>query len=111
MMRSLALLCLIVTSAIAAPPTLNEDSLAPACRSPKCPATIAKGDPPVNLPFPLDCLQYVVCDESGRRIVACPPDLVFNKNTGVCDTPEKAMCETCWGGGAHQRPLYIPNKH
>jgi len=74
--------CLIVAYVTAGPPIpppgSSEESLAPQCRTPKCP-TRANGDTPVVLPFPRDCLQYVICEESGPRIVACPGDLIFNK--------------------------------
>lgn len=81
MMKSVVLLCLIVASVIAGPPLLgaSEDSLSPQCQTPKCPATKVITDPYPTLPYPLDCLQYIVCEESGPRIVACPEDLVFNK--------------------------------
>ncbi|XP_011688755.1 PREDICTED: peritrophin-1-like [Wasmannia auropunctata] len=99
MMRSLALLCLIVASAVAGPPAgVSEESLSPQCQTPKCPATKIKDDSPVTLPYPLDCLQYIVCEESGPRTVACPGDLVFNKNTGMCDTRQNANCVPCWQG-------------
>ncbi|KAH0950853.1 hypothetical protein HN011_008351 [Eciton burchellii] len=100
MLKSLVVLCLIVAYVIAGPPIpppgASEESLAPQCRTPKCPATKANGDTPVILPYPLDCLQYIICEESGPRIVACPGDLVFNKNTGQCDTRQNANCVPCW---------------
>lgn len=79
-MRSVVLLCLVVATAFAGPPLgLSEDSLSPLCRTPECPATIVNPDSPITLPYPMDCLQYIVCEESGPRKVACPPDLVYNK--------------------------------
>ncbi|XP_028049076.1 peritrophin-1 [Monomorium pharaonis] len=100
-MRSVMLLCLIVASAVAGPPALagvSEEFLSPQCQTPKCPATKIKGDSPITLPYPLDCLQYIVCEESGPRTVACPDDMIFNKNTGMCDTRQNANCVPCWQG-------------
>lgn len=78
-MKYIALLCLIVASVIAGPPfPLSDDNLSPQCQIPKCPAKANDGAP-ITLPYPLDCLQYIICEESGPRTVACPADLVFNK--------------------------------
>lgn len=84
MTRSVTLLALIVVSVIAGPPFplpggVPEDSLTPQCRTPKCPAAKANSNTPITLPYPLDCLQYIICEESGPRIAVCPGDLVFNK--------------------------------
>lgn len=98
-MKSIVLLCLIVASIYAGPPfPLSDDTLSPQCQTPKCPATKANDGAPIVLPYPLDCLQYIVCEESGPRTVACPADLVFNKNTGICDTRQNANCVPCWQG-------------
>lgn len=83
MMKFVVLFCLIVTSVIAGPPFplpggISDDSLSPQCQTPKCPTTKSSGTP-LTLPYPLDCLQYIICEESGPRTVACPGDLVFNK--------------------------------
>lgn len=82
-MKSIILFCLIAASVASGPPIPlpggSEDSLAPQCRTPKCPTTFTNTETPITLPYPLDCLQYVICEESGPRTVACPPDLVFNK--------------------------------
>lgn len=83
-MKSIVLLCLIVASIYAGPPfPLSDDTLSPQCQTPKCPATKANDGAPIVLPYPLDCLQYIVCEESGPRTVACPADLVFNKVSEV----------------------------
>lgn len=88
-MRFVVLLCLIVASAIAGPPGgISEDSLSSQCQTPKCPATKVKGDSPITLPYPLDCLQYIICEDSGPRTVACPEDLVFNKVRSPPELPE-----------------------
>lgn len=83
MMKYVLVFCLVVAYVVAGPPLPvpggSEDSLTPQCRTPKCPATVNNGDTPVTLPYPLDCLQYIICEESGPRTVACPGDLVFNK--------------------------------
>ncbi|KAL6427718.1 hypothetical protein ACFW04_008874 [Cataglyphis niger] len=93
----IALLCLISASVIAGPPfPLSNDNLSPQCQIPKCPTVKANDDAPITLFYPLDCLQYIICEESGQRTVACPTDLVFNKNTGKCDTRQNANCIPCW---------------
>jgi len=81
-MKSVMLLCLIIASAVAGPPAgISEDSLSPQCQTPKCPTAKVNDDAPIALPYPLDCLQYIICEEFGPRTVACPEDLVFNKVT------------------------------
>ncbi|XP_071638326.1 uncharacterized protein [Temnothorax longispinosus] len=96
-MMFVVLLYLIVASAVAGPPgDISEDALSPQCKTPKCPTTRVTTDSLITLPYPLDCLQYIVCEESGPRTVACPEDLVFNKNTGICDTRQNANCLPCW---------------
>ncbi|KAF7382801.1 hypothetical protein HZH66_013203 [Vespula vulgaris] len=49
----------------------------------------------VNLPYPLDCFLYISCGET-ETIETCPDNLVFNKKTGLCDTPANAQCVPCW---------------
>jgi len=80
-MKSVMLLCLIIAFAVAGPPAGISDSLSPQCQTPKCPTTKVNDDAPIALPYPLDCLQYIICEELGPRTVACPEDLVFNKVT------------------------------
>lgn len=79
-MKYIALLCLIAATVVAGPPfPLSDDTLSLQCQTPKCPATRTKDGAPIILPYPLDCLQYIVCEKSGPRIIACPADLIFNK--------------------------------
>lgn len=87
------LLCLIVASVVAGPPAgVLEDSLSPQCQTPRCPTAKVKSDSPITLPYPLDCFQYIICEESGPRTVACPEDLIFNK----VRSPAKAYPKRIW---------------
>ncbi|KAG7211846.1 hypothetical protein KM043_011069 [Ampulex compressa] len=97
---SLQCLCLAVVIVIAAPPAPPEGGypegfLSDACKTPECPATASK-DKPVNLQYPLDCLQYVLCEGPEPRVVPCPPDLFFSKATSKCESREKANCVACY---------------
>ncbi|XP_046829113.1 uncharacterized protein LOC124428733 [Vespa crabro] len=86
---------LLFAVAIYASPPLGipEEDLTKQCQTPLCP--VNRNSEIINLPYPLDCLLYISCGEK-ETIETCPDNLVFNKNTGVCDTPENARCVPCW---------------
>ncbi|XP_066591027.1 peritrophin-1-like [Prorops nasuta] len=92
--------CLVATSVLAGPPYLPEEELSDACKTPKCPVKpTMKNGKPLTLSYPTDCLQYIICDGTEGRVVACPPDLFYNEEAGYCDTRERAKCVPCY-----QRP-------
>ncbi|XP_029049381.1 uncharacterized protein LOC114879051 [Osmia bicornis bicornis] len=107
-MKSILILCctcLIISSVIAGVPlTTLEDSqsnLSKSCQIPKCPEASHVEDQgkTVNLPYPLDCLQYVECKGSEARILPCPPDEIFDQNTSSCGPRDKVRCVPCYQQG------------
>ncbi|EFN67506.1 hypothetical protein EAG_02893 [Camponotus floridanus] len=96
-MKYIASLCLIIASIVAgsSPFPLSDDTLSPQCQTPECPAIRIKDGTPIILPYPLDCLQYIICKESGLRIVACSTDLIFNKVKDRADPRDRCRCRGC----------------
>ncbi|KAI4498950.1 hypothetical protein M0802_006125 [Mischocyttarus mexicanus] len=95
-MKLLALQCVLLfaVATYASPPLgIPEENLSQQCKTPKCPENL--DGKTINLPYPLDCLLYISCGVE-KRIESCPDDLVFNKNTGLCDTRENVKCVPCW---------------
>ncbi|XP_043681786.1 uncharacterized protein LOC122635530 [Vespula pensylvanica] len=96
MKRLLALQCILLfaVTVYAGPPLgIPEEDLSEQCQTPLCP--VNRNSETVNLPYPLDCLLYISCGEK-ETIETCPDNLVFNKKTGLCDTPANAQCVPCW---------------
>ncbi|XP_076173296.1 uncharacterized protein LOC143149613 [Ptiloglossa arizonensis] len=76
----------------------SQSNLSSNCQIPKCPTIkILDGEERViTLPYPLDCLQYVECKGSESRILPCPPDEVFDKNTFTCGPRSRVRCVPCY---------------
>ncbi|XP_017881195.1 uncharacterized protein LOC108625605 [Ceratina calcarata] len=73
----------------------SQDHLTKNCQIPKCPV-MKDQEKPLTLPYPMDCLQYVECKGSETRVLACPPDEVFDKETSSCGPREKVHCVPCY---------------
>lgn len=86
-MKSILILCctcLIISFATAGVPLPRledpQSNLSKNCQIPKCPEA-SHGDQgkAVNLPYPLDCLQYVECKGTEASVLPCPPDEIFDQ--------------------------------
>nr|XP_031847886.1 uncharacterized protein LOC116433655 [Nomia melanderi] len=76
----------------------DQSNLSKNCQIPKCPKVKSLEDQErvFTLPYPLDCLQYVECRGSDARVLPCPPDEVFDKNTFTCGPRDKVRCVPCY---------------
>lgn len=44
---------------------------------------------------PLDCKRFYLCGENGEAVPAsCPPNMLFNPVSKICDTQDNVRCET-----------------
>ncbi|XP_076677883.1 uncharacterized protein LOC143373970 [Andrena cerasifolii] len=104
MKLTLGLCCtyLIVAFATAGAPLPQpgdpQDNLSKNCQIPKCPEikTPEGQERVIHLPYPTDCLQYVECKGSEARVLPCPPDEVFDKNTFTCSPRSRVRCVPCY---------------
>lgn len=61
------------------------------------------------MPNPKDCKLFFLCGKEGEAVLAsCPPNMLFNSKTKLCDNPENVECEQILKEESTLSPIQTP---